>query len=69
MNGHKILQMGYYFPSIFRDAKKYVQTYDSCQWMGKPVPADEIPLKAQVVKEPFERWELDFVIPFNKKSN
>jgi hypothetical protein len=28
--GHIILQMGYYWPSIFRDAKKYVQTCDSC---------------------------------------
>jgi hypothetical protein len=67
--GHKILQMGYYWPSIFRDAKKYVQTCDSCQRMGKPGQADEIPLKAQVVAEPFERWALDFVGPFNPKSN
>jgi hypothetical protein len=61
--------MGYYWPSIFRDAKKYVQTYDSCQRMGKPGQADEMPLKAQVVAEPFERWALDFVGPFNPKSN
>jgi hypothetical protein len=33
---HKILHMGYYFPSIFRDANKYVQTCDSFQRMGKP---------------------------------
>jgi hypothetical protein len=26
-------------------------------------------LKAQIVVEPFERWELDFVGPFNPKSN
>jgi hypothetical protein len=43
--GHKILQMGYYWPSIFRDAKKYVQTRDNYQRMGKPGHADEIPLK------------------------
>jgi hypothetical protein len=57
--------MGYYWPLIFRDAKKYVQTYDSCQRMGKPGQVDEIPLKEQVVVEPFERWTLDFVGPFN----
>jgi hypothetical protein len=67
--GHKILQMGYYWPSIFRDAKKYVQTCDNCQRMGKPGQADEIPLKAQIVAEPFEIWALDFVGPFNPKSN
>jgi hypothetical protein len=67
--GHKVLQMGYYWPSIFKDAKKYVQACDSCQRMGRPGQADEIPLQPQVVVEPFERWALDFVGPFNPKSN
>jgi hypothetical protein len=61
--------MGYYWPSIFRDAKKYVQTCDSCQWMGKPGQDDEMPLKAQVVEEPFEIWAINFVGPFNPNSN
>jgi hypothetical protein len=67
--GHKVLQMGYYWPSIFKDAKKYVQACDNCQRMGRPGQADEIPLQPQVVMEPFERWALDFVGPFNPKSN
>jgi len=67
--GHKILQMGYYWPSIFRDSKKYVQTCDSYQRMGKPGQADEIPLKTQLVIEPFERWMMDFIGPFNPNSN
>jgi hypothetical protein len=37
--------------------------------MGKPGQADEMPLKTQLVIEPFERWALDFVGPFNPKSN
>jgi hypothetical protein len=61
--------MGYYWPSIFIDAKKYVKSCDSCQQMGKPGQVDEIPLKAQVVVKPFERWALDFIGPFNPKSN
>jgi hypothetical protein len=61
--------MGYYCLSIFRDVKKYVQTCDSYQQMGKPGQADEIPLKAQIVVEPFERWALDFVHLFNPMSN
>jgi len=68
-SGHKVLQMGYYWPSIFKDAKKYVQAYDSCQRMGQLGQADEMPLQPQLVMEPFERWELDFVGPFNPKSN
>jgi hypothetical protein len=37
--------------------------------MGKLGLDDETPLKAQVVIEPFEIWALDFVGPFNPKSN
>lgn len=33
--GHKILQMGYYWPMIFKDAKKFFQACDSCQRMGR----------------------------------
>jgi transposase InsO family protein len=37
--------------------------------MGRPGQADEIPLKEQVVAEQFEIWVLDFIGPFNLKSN
>ena len=37
--------------------------------MGKPTHADEMPLQAQVVVEPFERWALYFVGPFHPASN
>jgi hypothetical protein len=37
--------------------------------MGQPGQANEMPLQAEVVVEPFERWELDFFGPFNPKSN
>jgi len=61
--------MGYYWPTIFKDAKRYVQACDSCQWMGHPGQVDEMPLQPQVVVEPFETWGLDFVGPFNPPSN
>ena len=32
--GHKVLQMGYHWPSIFRDARNYVKRCDSYQRMG-----------------------------------
>ena len=47
--GHNILQMGYYCPSVFKYEKEYVQACDSCQRMGRPSQADEMPLQAQVV--------------------
>eukprot|EP00253_Pinus_taeda_P016153 PITA_16153 len=32
---HKVLQAGYYWPTIFKDVKKFVQACDSCQRAGK----------------------------------
>jgi len=32
----KILSLGYYWPSIFKDSKKYVRSCDSFQCMGRP---------------------------------
>jgi hypothetical protein len=65
---YKILNLGYYWPSIFKDSKKYVRSCDSCQRMGKPLPTDEMPLKPQVHIEPFEKWALDFIGPINPPS-
>eukprot|EP00253_Pinus_taeda_P009896 PITA_09896 len=66
---HKILRMGYYWPSLFKDAKKYVRACDSYQRMGQPNHRDQMPLNPQVVCEPFERWALDFIGPINPPSN
>jgi len=37
--------------------------------MGKPVPYNEMPLKPQVLIEPFEKRALDFIGPINPPSN
>jgi hypothetical protein len=42
-----------------------VTSYDDSQRMGKHTAVDEMPLKDQVVIEPFEKWALDFVGTIN----
>jgi hypothetical protein len=68
MTTYKVLCLGYYCPTIFRDAKKYVRSRDNCQRMGKPIARDEMPLQPQVLIEPFEKWTLDFVEPIDPPS-
>lgn len=65
----KILSLGYYWPSIFKDSKKYVNSCDNFQRMGRPTTTDEMPLQPQVHLEPFEKWALDFIEPINPTSN
>jgi len=64
----KILQVGYYWPTLHQDVRRYISQCDQCQRMGKLTPSDEMPLQPQVTFEPFERWGVDFVGLINPPS-
>lgn len=61
----KVLTIGYYWPTLSKDFKYYVQHCDKCQHMGRPTRSDEMPLHPQLSIEPFEKWGLDFIGPIN----
>jgi hypothetical protein len=63
-----VLHSGYYWPRIFKDAAKYVRNCDSFQRLRRTTSSDEMPLQAQVMIEPFEKWALDFVGPISPMS-
>ena len=64
----KALQVGYYWPTLHQDVKKYTSQCDRCQRMGRPTPRDEMPLQPQVTFEPFDKWGMDFVGPIDPPS-
>lgn len=66
---HKVIQIGYYWPTIFKDDKNFVQACDSCKRARCPRQSNEMPLNLQLVIEPFEWWALDFIGPINPLSN
>ena len=65
---YKVLHSKYYQPSIFKDDARYVRGCDNFQRMGKPTSSDEMLLQPQLMIEPFEKWDLDFVGPISPMS-
>ena len=60
----KVLQSGFYWPSLFKDAHRFVSTYDKCQRMGCISKRDEPPMITILEVELFDLWEMDFMGPF-----
>ena len=50
----KVLQSGFYWPTLFRDAQAYVSACDRCQRMGSISRRDEAPLKGILEVEQFD---------------
>ncbi|GKA13091.1 putative nucleotidyltransferase, ribonuclease H [Tanacetum coccineum] len=64
VTGRKVYEAGFYWPSIFRDAKNYVIKCDACQKSGNISSRNEMPQNNIQVCEVFDIWGLDFMGPF-----
>ena len=53
---HKILQSGFYWPTIFRDCAEWVKLCDRCQKIGNISSRNEMPLKGIMVVQLFDVW-------------
>ena len=60
----KILESGFYWPSLFKDAYVFCMTCDRCQRTGNIGPRNQMPLSSVLVVEIFDVWGIDFMGPF-----
>ena len=57
----KILQCGFYYPTLFKDSFEWVRRCDRCQRMGNINKRHEMPLHGVLVVELFDVWGIDFM--------
>ena len=60
----KILQSGFYWPTLFKDCFEWVKHCDACQRMGNISRRNEMPLQGILVVQIFDVWGIDFMGPF-----
>ena len=62
--GAKVLQSGFYWPTLFKDAIKNFKECLKCQSALNISKRDEMPLKTILEVEIFYLWGIDFMGPF-----
>jgi len=60
----KILQSGFYWPTMFKDSHAFCKTYENCQKLGSISKRHIMSLNPILVVEIFDCWGIDFIGPF-----
>ena len=60
----KVLQSGYFWPTLFQDVRNYVINCDLCQRMGNMSHREKMPQQPIVEIGHFNVWRVDFMGPF-----
>ncbi|KAG7559358.1 Ribonuclease H-like superfamily [Arabidopsis thaliana x Arabidopsis arenosa] len=60
----KVLQAGFWWPTMFKDAQQFVSRCDSCQRKGNISRRNEMPQNPILEVEIFDVWGIDFMGPF-----
>nr|GEX43584.1 reverse transcriptase domain-containing protein [Tanacetum cinerariifolium] len=70
LTAKKVFDVGFFWPSIYHDAREMIKTCDICQRQGKISQRDEMPQNSIQVCEIFDIWGIDFMGPFpSSKGN
>ncbi|KAI3772812.1 hypothetical protein L6452_04006 [Arctium lappa] len=65
----KVLQSGFYWPTLFKDSHNFVQRCNECQRSGSISQKNEMPLNGILEVELFDVWGIDFMGPFPPSNN
>ena len=65
----KVLECGFYWPTLFKDANDYVRRCNECQRVGNISKRNEMPLNSILECEIFDVWGIDFMGPFPSSMN
>ncbi|RVW21445.1 Pro-Pol polyprotein [Vitis vinifera] len=60
----KVLQSGFTWPSLFKDAHIMCRNCDRCQRLGKLTKRNQMPMNPILIVEIFDVWGIDFMGPF-----
>ncbi|KAG7559429.1 Integrase catalytic core [Arabidopsis thaliana x Arabidopsis arenosa] len=60
----KILQAGFWWPTMFKDTQEFISKCDSCQRKGNISRRNEMPKNPILEVEIFDVWGIDFMGPF-----
>ncbi|WJZ98632.1 hypothetical protein VitviT2T_017144 [Vitis vinifera] len=60
----KVIQSGFWWPSLFKDAHSICKGCDRCQRLGKLTRRNMMPLNPILIVDIFDVWGIDFMGPF-----
>ena len=60
----KILQCGFYWPTLFKDSHDFCKACEHCQKLGGITRRNMMPLNPILIIEVFGYWGIDFMDPF-----
>eukprot|EP00253_Pinus_taeda_P029811 PITA_29811 len=66
---HKILRVGYYWPTLFKDSHSYVRKCQICQTTAWRQRKPSMPLQPVNIEQPFSQWCLDIIAVPLKTAN
>ncbi|GJR77841.1 reverse transcriptase domain-containing protein [Tanacetum coccineum] len=64
LTAKKVFDVGFFWPTIYRDVHAMIKSCDTCQRQGKISQRNEMPQNAIQVCEIFDVWGIDFMGPF-----